>query len=78
MLRNLGKVLGVTAILVVFAALVFYFTAPVYTLRGVPVLNYHQVNDEKFSPLTMKTSDFRSQMAYLQERLFAKQFAVAK
>ena len=40
MLRNLGKVLGVTAILVVFAALVFYFTAPVYTLRGVPVLNY--------------------------------------
>ena len=68
MLRLTGKVFGVVAILVVFATLVFYFTAPVYTLRGIPVLNYHQVNDEKFSPLTMKTSDFRNQMAYLQEQ----------
>lgn len=36
MLRLTGKVFGVVAILVVFATLVFYFTAPVYTCEGFP------------------------------------------
>lgn len=59
MLRLTGKVFGVVAILVVFATLVFYFTAPVYTLRGIPVLNYHQVNDEKFFPIDNENFGFQ-------------------
>ncbi|WP_298705219.1 polysaccharide deacetylase family protein [uncultured Veillonella sp.] len=41
-------------------------TATSYAIRGVPVLNYHQVNDDLLSPLTMRTWDFDDQMAYLK------------
>lgn len=41
-------------------------TASSYSIRGVPVLNYHEVNDELLSPLTMRTWDFEAQMAYLK------------
>lgn len=42
-------------------------TAGIYSIAGVPVLNYHQVNDEKFSPLTFKVAHFKEQMDYLQK-----------
>lgn len=33
-----------------------------YKIYGVPVLNYHQVNDEKHSALTLHVDQFREQM----------------
>lgn len=38
-----------------------------YKIYGVPVLNYHQVNDEKQSSLTVKVDEFHRQMAYLHD-----------
>ena len=45
----------------------FYFGSNNYRLTGVPVLNYHQVNDKFITPLTMTTADFESQMKYLKD-----------
>ncbi len=42
-------------------------TAPDYNLYGVPVLNYHEVNDDKFSPLAMGIGHFEQQMDYLHK-----------
>ena len=36
-----------------------------YKLYGVPVLNYHQVNDVNISPLTIPVQVFKEQMDYL-------------
>lgn len=38
-----------------------------YQLGGVPVLNYHQVNDESKGALTVPVKEFDRQMAYLKE-----------
>ncbi len=40
-------------------------TATLYTIAGVPVLNYHQVNNLHHSALTMKEAHFEQQMKYL-------------
>ncbi len=34
---------------------------------GVPVLNYHQINDRDHNALTLSTSEFEAQMRYLAE-----------
>lgn len=68
MLQKVLKGIAIFVVSIAFIIGVFYVTAPVYSLRGVPVLNYHQVNDVKFSPLTMKTADFEAQMSYLHEQ----------
>ena len=39
-----------------------------YKIYGVPVLNYHQVNDEKHSALTLHVDQFREQMEYLHNQ----------
>lgn len=70
MLRKVFKGIGLLALILTSIMVGFYVTAPIYSWRGIPVLNYHQVNDEKFSPLTMKTSDFEAQMAYLHAEGF--------
>lgn len=36
-----------------------------YKLYGVPVLNYHQINDEKHSALTLHVDQFKEQIEYL-------------
>ena len=36
-----------------------------YKLYGVPVLNYHQINDEKHSAITLHVDQFKEQMEYL-------------
>ena len=36
-----------------------------YKLYGVPVLNYHQVNDKYHSALTLNVAQFKRQMEYL-------------
>ena len=52
------------AVLIVagFAALAFY--APP---GGIPVLNYHQINDTDENLLTVSTAEFEAQMAWLEE-----------
>lgn len=50
----------------IFISLTYVWSqSPYPSIAGVPILNYHQVNDVKFSPLTMKVSHFRQQMEYL-------------
>lgn len=39
-----------------------------YKIYGVPVLNYHQVNDEKHSALTLHVDQFREQMEYIHNK----------
>lgn len=68
--RYLKGMLAVVGVLVLcFGIYLFgcWSTASIYTVRGVPILNYHQVNDEKLSPLTMRTWDFEAQMKYLAD-----------
>lgn len=43
----------------------WFFASDKYTLTGVPVLNYHQVNDKYKTVLTMTPEDFDTQMEYL-------------
>lgn len=62
---------GVMLALVVLIVGIFsywYFGAANYHLTGVPVLNYHQVNDKYKTALTMTTADFEEQMKYLHDR----------
>lgn len=37
-----------------------------YEVAGVPVLNYHQVNDKNYSPLTVQVQHFEQEMDYLE------------
>lgn len=55
---------GMASILVCVFAF-WWITATQYTIAGVPVLNYHQVNDKYHTSLTMEVAHFRQQMKYL-------------
>lgn len=58
----------VTILLICVAALgCMWYTSSDYTMYGIPVLNYHQVNDTKHSALTLSTDEFKEQMAYLHK-----------
>lgn len=59
-------ILGVAICIGAYLAF-FWSTASMYSMRGVPILNYHEVNDELWSPLTMRTWDFEAQMKYLKD-----------
>ncbi len=45
----------------------WYFASTNYHLTGVPVLNYHQVNNKFHTVLTMKPENFEEQIQYLSE-----------
>ncbi|MCH4166501.1 MAG: polysaccharide deacetylase family protein [Megasphaera sp.] len=62
-----GKILlGLMVLLA--AVLIFWYTAAgKYTWTGVPVLNYHQVNDRFYTPITTTTANFEEQMKYLHD-----------
>jgi peptidoglycan/xylan/chitin deacetylase (PgdA/CDA1 family) len=50
------------------AILIFWYAAAgQYKWTGVPVLNYHQVNDQFQTPITTTTANFEIQMKYLHE-----------
>ena len=53
----------IVLILLCFAAAVLLMC----TSPGVPVLNYHQVEDKDGNPLTLYCDQFDQQMAYLAE-----------
>lgn len=63
-------VVGLVLTGVILAAglgLFWRFGSTNYLLTGVPVLNYHQVNDRFQTVLTMKPTDFEEQMKYLHD-----------
>ncbi|MCI6301158.1 MAG: polysaccharide deacetylase family protein [Megasphaera elsdenii] len=61
-----GVLLTVLVLLIgVFAF--WYFGSTNYHLTGVPVLNYHQVNNKFNTVLTMKPANFDEQMKYLHD-----------
>lgn len=55
----------VLLLIVLFAALAAWgiFSEP----EGIPVLNYHQINDRDENLLTVSTAEFEEQMAWLEE-----------
>lgn len=57
----------VIAALIVFGFAVFAFYSPP---SGIPVLNYHQINDVDENLLTVSTTEFETQMAWLEENGF--------
>ena len=65
------KILCFLAICIAILAISFGVTwglSTDYKIYGVPVLNYHQVNDEKHSALTLHVDQFREQMEYLHNQ----------
>lgn len=65
------KILCFLAICIVILAISFgvmWGLSTDYKIYGVPVLNYHQVNDEKHSALTLHVDQFREQMEYLHNQ----------
>ena len=57
----------VIAALIVVGFAVFAFYSPP---SGIPVLNYHQINDVDENLLTVSTTEFETQMAWLEENGF--------
>ena len=52
------------AVLIIFGfAVLAFYSKP----SGIPVLNYHQINDVDENLLTVSTSEFETQMAWLEE-----------
>ncbi|MCI1248838.1 MAG: polysaccharide deacetylase family protein [Megasphaera sp.] len=63
-------IVGTALTIVVLLCGVFaywYFGSTNYILTGVPVLNYHQVNNKFHTCLTMKPDSFEEQMKYLHD-----------
>lgn len=56
---------GIVLVVGVFAF--WYFGSTNYMLTGLPILNYHQVNDKFNTVLTMKPADFEEQIKYLHD-----------
>ena len=56
------------AVLLVFLALTAY--ALLSEPSGIPVLNYHQINDKDENALTVSSSQFAAQMDYLKKEGF--------
>lgn len=62
----IGVILTVLVLLIGIFAF-WYFGSTNYHLTGVPVLNYHQVNNKFNTVLTMKPANFDEQMKYLHD-----------
>lgn len=61
-----GSFLLAFFLLLFFIVLLFFGMSS--THRGIPVLNYHQVNDVDENVLTVTTPEFDAQMRYLKEQ----------
>ena len=60
--------LGLAFFVLFFGVIAYwYFASTDYKLTGVPVLNYHQVNNKFHTVLTMKPENFEKQIRYLSE-----------
>ncbi len=63
--KSIIRIVGVL-FCILFAYICYsWLTAPYYGIAGIPVLNYHQVNDKNYSPLTVTVKHFDQQMDYL-------------
>lgn len=63
--RKQCAILSLTLLLT--AVLTFSFWILREASTGIPVLNYHQINDEDINALTVPTADFAQEMDYLVE-----------
>jgi peptidoglycan/xylan/chitin deacetylase (PgdA/CDA1 family) len=54
--------IGVFSVLIISVGALFFFSS-----SGIPVLNYHQINNEAHNALTLSDSEFEAQMAYLEK-----------
>lgn len=54
-------------VIAVLLTLGFFAVAVIIPPSGIPVLNYHQINDEDENLLTVSTTEFETQMAWLEE-----------
>lgn len=62
------RLIGLITILIIVLCIslgIMWCISSNYKLYGVPVLNYHQVNDSTHSALVVPVDQFRKQMAYL-------------
>ncbi|HEY3426639.1 MAG TPA: polysaccharide deacetylase family protein, partial [Negativicutes bacterium] len=50
---------------IIVVLLLIAFAAFIHQERNIPVLNYHQVEDNVNNPLTLSNQEFEEQMAYL-------------
>lgn len=57
-----GLILGIIILLFLLALIYIALTY----FQGVPVLNYHQINNEDHNVLTLSASEFEAQINYLQ------------
>lgn len=58
-------IIGITiTFIIVLASLNYILSSP---LSGIPVLNYHQINNEAHNALTLSSEEFDGQMAYLYD-----------
>ncbi|MBP2633645.1 MAG: polysaccharide deacetylase [Firmicutes bacterium] len=55
-------------IIAVFFLLFFISYFALNYFQGIPVLNYHQINNEDHNPLTLSSSEFEAQIKYLADQ----------
>jgi len=60
------SVIGIAAIFICLSAGLYYLIATLFS--GIPVLNYHQINNEAHNVLTLSSYEFDAQMAYLHKQ----------
>lgn len=58
---------SVSILLLLAFLLSFFILRPLPAIAGIPVLNYHQVNDDSYTVLTLSSYEFNAQMKYLEE-----------
>lgn len=56
----------IMALLIIISITTIWISSSYYQISGVPVLNYHQINDENITPLAVRVSHFRDEMDYLK------------
>ncbi|WP_110953439.1 polysaccharide deacetylase family protein [Anaerosinus massiliensis] len=58
-------IFGIVSAIILFLFIGFYITLTYF--QGIPVLNYHQINNLDHNPLTLSDSEFEAQIKYLAE-----------
>lgn len=65
---KLVRYIGLGLASVLLLGIIAWGAASVYTPPGVPILNYHRVDNKSEDRLTLTVADFDAQMAYLHSR----------
>lgn len=68
MKRTFYKVIMVCSIITCGIIAIYFYGEADDLSAGIPVLNYHEIEDHKNNPLALSIQDFDNQMAYLYSR----------